>query len=126
MLSEPVRPHTSTVFSVPFSDLMKSTEVDESLSTTTTTILFQRKPAWFKIYSTECESTLTLLLPEISQGQASVRQKRLKCAYVCMYVATGLHKALAKALAEALIKGPLPHTYAHFSVFFNSYRRVLH
>ena len=28
---------------------MKSTEVDESLSTTTTTVLFQRKPTCFKM-----------------------------------------------------------------------------
>ena len=31
------------------SDLMKSTEVDASLSTTTTAVLFQRKPTCFKI-----------------------------------------------------------------------------
>ena len=36
-------------------DLMKSTEVDESLATTTTTVQFQRKPTCFKIYSTEWE-----------------------------------------------------------------------
>ena len=34
---------------------MKSTEVDERLSTTTTTVLFQRKPTSFKIESTEWE-----------------------------------------------------------------------
>ena len=33
-------------------DFIRS-EVDESLSTTTTTVLFQRKPTCFKMYSTE-------------------------------------------------------------------------
>ena len=40
---------------------MKSTVVDESLSTATTSVLFQRKPTCFKIYSTEWEIyTITL------------------------------------------------------------------
>ena len=39
---------------------MKSTEVDESLSTTTTTVLFQRKPTYFKISSTEWEIYIKL------------------------------------------------------------------
>ena len=34
---------------------MRSTQVDESLSTTTTTVLFQWIPAYYKIYSTEWE-----------------------------------------------------------------------
>ena len=41
--------HISSVFFSSLSDLMKSPAVDESLSTTTTTVLFQRKPTCFKI-----------------------------------------------------------------------------
>ena len=37
------------MFSSSLSDLMKSTEVDENLSTTSTDILFQRIPTNFKI-----------------------------------------------------------------------------
>ena len=53
MHTEPPRTHISAVFFSCLSDLMKSTEVDESLSTTTKTVLFQRIPACYKIYLTE-------------------------------------------------------------------------
>ena len=49
MLSKRVRLHISAVFFSSLSDLMKFTEVDESLSTTSTTVLFQRKPTCFRI-----------------------------------------------------------------------------
>ena len=55
MLSEPVKTSYKCSFFSSLSDLMKSTEVDESLSTTTITVLFQRKPTCFRIYSTERE-----------------------------------------------------------------------
>ena len=40
---------------------MKSTEVDESLSTTSTDVLFQRIPTNFKIKSTEWEIYVKLI-----------------------------------------------------------------
>ena len=43
------------MFSSSLSDLMMSTEVDESLSTTSTDVLFQRIPTNFKIKSTKWE-----------------------------------------------------------------------
>ena len=48
MLSKHFRPHIS-MFSSSLSDLMKSIEVDESLSTTSTDVLFQKIPTNFKI-----------------------------------------------------------------------------
>ena len=48
MYTEPPRTHISACFFSSLSDLMKSTEVDESLSTTTTTVLFQRRSACYK------------------------------------------------------------------------------
>ena len=44
------------MFSSSLSDLMKSTEVDESLSTTSTDVLFQRIPTNFKI-TMHCEKS---------------------------------------------------------------------
>ena len=50
-LHYPIIPYKHLVFSFP-SDLMKTTAVVESLSYYKTNVLFQRIPAYFKIYST--------------------------------------------------------------------------
>ena len=49
MLSKHFRTPYKCMFSSSLSDLMKSTEVDVSLSTTSTDVLFQRIPTKFKI-----------------------------------------------------------------------------
>ena len=76
---------------------MKSTEVDESLSTTSTTVLFQRKPTYFKI-----------ILGDVQKSKAIYFQAQ-SCQYMgWLYVLAS--KLLLSTSCQSRLKASFKHT----------------
>ena len=78
---EPPRTYISFSFSVPPSDLMKSIVVDESLSTTTTRVLFQGESTSFYFKRQQNEKSTQKAINELSVAAVGTKQgvKRHAC-----------------------------------------------